>query len=324
MTVDGKTVDLSPARVLAARVLPPPSRPDAVARPAARPGLAVQRRGDAQRGRRLHPLPAREARRGRPPHRDRPRRRLSDGRCLTARPRRPSRPPANAPPTSPTPALVRRVRRTSCCGAAGRPWSSCSSSRVALYVAVAGSLAAAASTSSRTRWPCRAPVLTGSGPTRATTSPYGLQLRLRHVRHRPRRRRPAVAGPRLPDAGRAARQRRRRGRRARAASDVRTDDGRPNDVPVRDPDRDRRAPAGQQVVTSRSSRTARPSYRRSSRCSSSCSSAGSSSCWSPSASGPSTPAARSCRSASRSPTSGRRCAASASSPPTRATSSGRR
>ena len=64
-----------PARVLAARVLPAPSRPDAVARPAARPGLAVQRGRDAERGRRLHPLPAREARRGRATDRDRPRRR---------------------------------------------------------------------------------------------------------------------------------------------------------------------------------------------------------------------------------------------------------
>ena len=49
------------ARVLAARVLPPPPRPDPVARPAPRPGLAVQRGGHAERGRRLRPLPAREA-----------------------------------------------------------------------------------------------------------------------------------------------------------------------------------------------------------------------------------------------------------------------
>ena len=87
VTVDGGDVDLSPREFSAPRVLPAPSRPDPVARPAARPGLAVRRRRDAERGRRLHPLPAREAGlRGRL-HRDRARRRLPAGRCLTARSR---------------------------------------------------------------------------------------------------------------------------------------------------------------------------------------------------------------------------------------------
>ena len=63
VTLDGQLDRPEPARVLAARVPAPPSRPDAVARPAARPGLAVQRGRDPERGRCLRPLPARQARR---------------------------------------------------------------------------------------------------------------------------------------------------------------------------------------------------------------------------------------------------------------------
>ena len=106
-----------PARVLAARVPPAPPRPDAVARPAARPGLAVQRRGDAERGRRLRPLPARQARCGRQADRDGPRRGLSSGRCLTgscpdrdhrARARRRDRRQPDDPARPPQPRPVER------------------------------------------------------------------------------------------------------------------------------------------------------------------------------------------------------------------------
>src|SRR3954452_838793 len=72
-----------PARVLAPRVPPPASGPDVVARPAPRPGVAVQCRRDAERGRCLCPLPARQARISRKADRDGPRSGLSSGRCLT-------------------------------------------------------------------------------------------------------------------------------------------------------------------------------------------------------------------------------------------------
>ena len=83
VTLDGKTIDLSPREFSLLECLLRHPGPDAVARPAARPGLAVQRGRDAQRGRRLRPLPARQARFGRQADRDRPRRGLSSGRCLT-------------------------------------------------------------------------------------------------------------------------------------------------------------------------------------------------------------------------------------------------
>ena len=56
---DGRS---QPARILAAGMPAPPSRAGPDPRPAARPGVAVRRRGDAQRGRRLRPLPSRQAR----------------------------------------------------------------------------------------------------------------------------------------------------------------------------------------------------------------------------------------------------------------------
>ena len=117
-----------PARVLAARVPPPPSRPDAVARPAPRPGLAVQRGRDAERGRRLRPLPAREARVGGQADRDRARRGLSSRRCLTGSCHRPRRPRRNSPPRPPTAGWSGTSGATSSCGAAGRRCSSSSSS----------------------------------------------------------------------------------------------------------------------------------------------------------------------------------------------------
>ena len=126
VTVDGATDRSQSARVLAARVPAAPRRPDADARPAARPGLAVRGRGDPQRGRCLHPLPARQAGRRGAAHRDGPGGRLPAVRCLTARAAPPSQRPHR--PSRPTrPACCAASGPTSPCGAAGSP-SRCSSS----------------------------------------------------------------------------------------------------------------------------------------------------------------------------------------------------
>ena len=142
MTVDGRQRRAQPARVLAARVPAPPSRPDPVARPAARPGLAVRGRGDAERGRCLHPLPARQARVGRPVDPDRPRRGVPPRRCLTASSppdRRRDRRPEVTPPRR---GCFAASGSTSPCGAAASRWPSCSCSASVLYLAVERSLAA--------------------------------------------------------------------------------------------------------------------------------------------------------------------------------------
>ena len=59
----GQVRRAQPARVLAAGVLPAAPGPVADPRPAPRPGMAVLRRGHAQRGRRVRALPAHQARR---------------------------------------------------------------------------------------------------------------------------------------------------------------------------------------------------------------------------------------------------------------------
>ena len=315
-----------PARVLAARVLPAPPGPGAVARPAARPGLAVRRGGDAQRGGRLHPLPAREARRGRAADRDRPRRRLRHGRCLTARrtPTETSDEP-NAPPTPPTPGWSGASGATWCCGAAGRRCVVLLVLGVALYVAVAGSLAKRSGMAQldgrdrRTSSPASAPdpatpPRTGSASAAPTSGTSRVLAPNGH----------AVVGRATSGCRRACPTRRGRRRRARPARacDVRTDRA-PTARPGPHPDRERHGAHGDivtvQVVQDRTAeqRTLEAmlvvllvggvvvvlvAF----------------------GSAPSMPAAPWSRSASRWRTSARRSAASASSRPTPATSCGRR
>ena len=169
VTLDGRSIDLSPARVLAARVPAPPPGPDPVARSAAGPGLAVQRGGDAKRGGRLRPLPAREARRGGAADRDRARRGLSSGRCLTRSRVRPRRPLRNWPPRTTDGRLIRHVRRNLVLWSGGTTLLILLALAVALYAAVAGSLAS----SGVSQLDARMGLIKGVRPDPADESRYG-------------------------------------------------------------------------------------------------------------------------------------------------------
>ena len=133
MTVEGRAVDLSPREFSLLECFLRHPGPVADPRPAARPGVAVLGRGDPERGRRLRPLPAHEARRGRPLDRDGARRRATgwpmadgDGRRARRRRRRPSATRGRRRPAHPArPLAPRRVERR----LDARWCSSCSASR---------------------------------------------------------------------------------------------------------------------------------------------------------------------------------------------------
>ena len=117
VTVDGANVDLSPREFSLLEALLRHAGHDAHARPAAGPRVAVQRRGDAERGRRLRPLPAHQAGRRGVPDRDGPRGGIPPRRCLTApRPtrgtrRRAGRPRRRRPADQAHPLAPRRLER---------------------------------------------------------------------------------------------------------------------------------------------------------------------------------------------------------------------
>ena len=316
-----------PARVLAARMPAAACRPDPVARSAARPGLAVRGGGHAQRRRRLHPLPARQAR-------DRPgaiSRRSAESATASPMPDGAITPARRGPRE----AALRRVRINLALWSGGITLAVLVVLGIVLYVAVDRSLSTSGAPNSSRRL-IRSP---DSRPAPGSELPDG-RIHLRRagfwdVRHGPRR--SGRSGSPPARAGRPAGTGIGRGRtRHWQTGHPRGDDSDPGPQhhrrrracecqrhPGPRPDRSGRRSAVNSS-TSRSSATVRPRSARCGSWSSCSSSAARSRCWSRPASARHTPAGRWSPSAGRSSTSARRCAASASSPPTRRTSCARR